>query len=85
MKETPQYADISDAELRDIEAEFGHPLTRELALWFIRNRINREAVARMVEEMDSERVNVPRHVQSVPVINRLKIGKQSSAPKKRCA
>jgi len=27
MKETPQYADISDAELRDIEAEFGHPLT----------------------------------------------------------
>ena len=46
--ETPQYADINDTELREIEAELGHPVTRELAQWFIRNRINREAVERML-------------------------------------
>jgi hypothetical protein len=46
--EEPQYADINDAELREIEAEVGHPVTRELAHWFIRNRINREAVERMM-------------------------------------
>jgi hypothetical protein len=48
--ETPRYSDINDAELREIEAEFGHPLTRELAQWFIRNRTNREAVERMLRE-----------------------------------
>ena len=51
--ETPQYSDIDDAELREIEAEFGHPLTRELAQWFIRNRINREAVERMLRDNDA--------------------------------
>jgi hypothetical protein len=51
--ETPQYSDINDAELRDIEAEFGHPLTRELAQWFIRNRINREAVERILRDKDA--------------------------------
>ena len=51
--ETPQYSDINDAELREIEAEFGHPLTRELAQWFIRNRINREAVERMLRDNDA--------------------------------
>jgi hypothetical protein len=85
MKETPQYADISDAELKDIEAEFGRPLTRELAQWFIRNRTNCEAVARMVEQMDSKRVDVLPHIQSVHLIKRLKITKRISAPKRRCA
>jgi hypothetical protein len=47
--EEPQYAEINDAELREIEAELGHPVTRELAQWFIRNRINREAVERMLD------------------------------------
>jgi hypothetical protein len=48
--ETPQYSDINDAELREIEADFGRPLTRELAQWFIRNRTNREAVERMLRD-----------------------------------
>jgi hypothetical protein len=48
--ETPQYSDINDAELREIEAEFGRPLTREQAQWFIRNRTNREAVERMLRD-----------------------------------
>jgi hypothetical protein len=52
MKETPQYANISDAELRELEAEFGRPLTRELALWFIRNRTSREAIERMLADME---------------------------------
>jgi hypothetical protein len=51
--ETPQYSDINDAELREIEAEFGHSLTRELAQWFIRNRTNREAVERMLRDKDA--------------------------------
>ena len=51
--ETPQYSDINDAELREMEMEFGHPLTRELAQWFIRNRTNREAVERMLRDNDT--------------------------------
>jgi hypothetical protein len=51
--ETPQYSDINDAELREMETEFGHPLTRELAQWFIRNRTNREAVERMLRDKDA--------------------------------
>jgi hypothetical protein len=51
--ETPQYSDINDVEIREIEAEFGHPLTRELAQWFIRNRTNREAVERMMRDKDA--------------------------------
>jgi hypothetical protein len=46
--EEPQYAEINEAELREIEAEVGHPVTRELAQWFIRNRIHREAIERML-------------------------------------
>ena len=34
---------VSEEELRDIEAEFGHPLTGELAQWFIRNWIHPES------------------------------------------
>jgi hypothetical protein len=48
MNETPQYESISDAELRELEAEFGRPMTRELALWYIRNRTSREAIERML-------------------------------------
>jgi hypothetical protein len=51
--ETPQYSDINDVEIREIEAEFGHPLRRELAQWFIRNRTNREAVERMMRDKDA--------------------------------
>jgi len=51
--ETPQYADINKAELQEIEAEFGKPLTRELAQWFVRNRTNREAIERMLGEQDA--------------------------------
>ena len=51
--ETPRYSDINDVELREIETEFGHPLTRELAQWFIRNRTNREAVERMLRDKDA--------------------------------
>ena len=42
-----------------MEAEFGGPLSEELALWFIRNRIQREAIERMFglnQEHQSERL-----------------------------
>jgi hypothetical protein len=29
--EEPQYANINDTELKEIQAELGHPVTRELA------------------------------------------------------
>jgi hypothetical protein len=59
MQETPRYADISSDELAEIENEFGHPVSRELALWFVRNRSRREAIERMIGaagavEIDSE-------------------------------
>jgi hypothetical protein len=54
--ETPQYADINNAELREMEAEFGRPLTRELAQWFIRNRINRDAISRMLRADETTRI-----------------------------
>ena len=82
MKEAPRYADINDAELKEIEAEFGRPLTRELALWSIRNRTNREAVERMLAENDSKQVNIDRGVRK---IRRPKVGKPISTRKKRCA
>jgi len=85
MKETPKYAEISDAELREIEAEFGHPLTRELAQWFIRNRINREAVERMLEAPDSTHVGACPEVRSVRKTARPKVIGRIPAPKKRCA
>ena len=52
MDEQPEYSEINELEMRDLEAEFGHPLTHELALWLIRNKINRAAVQLMVEEID---------------------------------
>jgi hypothetical protein len=85
MRETPKYAEISKAELRDIEAEFGHPLTRELAQWFIRNRMNREAVERMLEAPDSARIDACPEVRSVRQTARPKVIGRIPAPKKRCA
>lgn len=83
--ETPQYGDINDAELRKIEAEFGHPVMRELAQWFIRNRINREAVERMLGATESNQTEVRPNVQRVHKISRRKATKAITAPKKRCA
>jgi len=55
MDEQPAYSEISNLEMRELEAEFGHPLTRELALWLIRNKINRAAVQLMIDEIDETR------------------------------
>lgn len=41
------YSRIHPAELKELEMEFGRPLTPELAQWLIRARTNREAVERM--------------------------------------
>lgn len=59
MKETLHYAEISQEELKQIEAEFGHPVSQELALWFIRNRMNRDAVERMLNAEDSSGIHLP--------------------------
>ena len=48
--EKPEYSEISELEMRDLEAEFGRPLTRDKALWLIRNRMNRAAVELMLNE-----------------------------------
>lgn len=56
MDEAPAYAEFSDQELRQMEAEFGRPLSRELALWFTRNRTNREAIERMLCAADSGQI-----------------------------
>ena len=55
MDEQPPYSEISELEMRDLEAEFGHPLTHELALWLIRNKINRAAVQLMIDEIREDR------------------------------
>jgi hypothetical protein len=85
MRETPKYADISEAELKEIEAELGHRPTRELAQWFIRNRINREAVERMIEASDSTQIDICPDVRSVRKTARPKVIGRIPAPKKRCA
>jgi hypothetical protein len=54
MDEQPAYSEISELEMRELEAEFGHPLTRELALWLIRNKIIRDAVQLMMDEISDE-------------------------------
>jgi hypothetical protein len=58
MKESPRYAELSKEELKQIESEFGHPLSRELALWFIRNRMNRDAVERMLGARESSGIHL---------------------------
>jgi hypothetical protein len=50
MDEELQYAKINDEELKQMEQEFGRPLNEQLAQWFIRNRIQREAIERMLGE-----------------------------------
>lgn len=85
MRETPKYADINDAELREIEAEIGHPLTRELAQGFIRNRINREAVERMLEGLDSTQIDVCPDARTVRKTARPNVIGRIPAPRKRCA
>jgi hypothetical protein len=84
--EEPQYADINAAELREIEAELGHPVTREVAQWFIRNRVNREAVERMLEATDTARIDID--VQNVRSMKRAQAPKPVSVlkkVKKKCA
>ena len=54
MDERPEYSEISELEMRDLEAEFGRPLSREAAFWLIRQRINRDAVERMLNEHKEE-------------------------------
>jgi hypothetical protein len=58
MIEKAQYPTVCDDEMRDLEAEFGRPLSQELAQWFIRNRTNRQAVERMAR-LDSTQAEVP--------------------------
>jgi hypothetical protein len=55
MSEQPEYSDISELEMRELEAEFGRPLSREMALWMIRHRTNRAAVERMLNQSDNEK------------------------------
>jgi hypothetical protein len=59
MDEQPPYSDISAAEMRDLEAEFGRPLTHLLALWLIRHRINRAAVQRMIRAREESEEGQP--------------------------
>ena len=40
--------------MRELEAEFGRPLSYEMALWLIRHRTNRAAVERMLKQGDDE-------------------------------
>jgi hypothetical protein len=44
------YSRMNPKELRDLEAEFGRPLTPELAQWLLRARMNRQAVELMIGE-----------------------------------
>jgi hypothetical protein len=53
MDEPPAYTELSEEELKELEKEFGRVLSPELALWFIRNRTNREAIERMLKTADS--------------------------------
>jgi hypothetical protein len=80
--EEPPYADINEAELREIETELGHPVTKQLAQWFIRNRVNREAVAWMLEAADKNRVDIGPEVQNIPSIKKAKNRKPVSVLKK---
>jgi hypothetical protein len=81
--EEPRYSDINDSELREIEAELRHPVTRELAQWFIRNRINREAVERMLAATNTNGIDI--EVQNVRNIKHAKTPKPVSVLKKKCA
>jgi hypothetical protein len=45
------YSRMNRNELRDLEAEFGRPLTPELAQWLLRARMNRQAVQLMIGDL----------------------------------
>jgi len=45
------YSRMNPSELRDLEAEFGRPLTPELAQWLLRARMNRQAVQLMIGDL----------------------------------
>lgn len=45
------YSRMNPAELRDLEAEFGRPLTPELAQWLVRARTNRQAIELMIGDV----------------------------------
>ena len=45
------YSRMNPNELRDLEAEFGRPLTPELAQWRVRARMNRQAVQLMIGDL----------------------------------
>ncbi len=88
--EEPRYSDINDAELRAIEAELGHPVTRELAQWFIRNRINRDAVERMLQAENANLFETTKKEKLVRGIDRPAARSQGSGcgkikAKKKCA
>lgn len=82
--EEPHYADIHEAELKEIEAELGHPVTRELAQWFIRNRMNREAIDRMLKAADRNAMERDPDVQNVPNIKEAR-GRKPVTLTKKCA
>ena len=76
MQETPQYADISSDELNEIENEFGHPVTRELALWFVRNRSRREAIERMIGATGASELDTERDIPRRPAIGSMQDGEE---------
>lgn len=79
--EEPQYEEINELELREIEEELGYPVTREIAQWFIRNRINREAVERMLGARQN-RIDADTNVQNVRNIKAARNRKPVSILKK---
>ena len=84
MEEQPKYANINEEELKQMEAEFGGPLSEELAQWFIRNRIQREAIERMLgEKHEDYDERVHGHVRKV--VKRRKVCDNSGVARKKCA
>lgn len=68
MQDLPQYAEISSEELAEIENEFGHPVTPELALWFVRNRSRREAIERMIGGTGIGEIDTDRDIRRRPAV-----------------
>jgi len=65
MDEQPAYSEISEREIQELEAAFGHPLTRETALWLIRFKTHRDAIKRMLGEESDEQQPSDRHAAYV--------------------
>lgn len=85
--EQPKYADFNPAELEMIEAELGHRVTGELAEWFIRNWINRDAVARMLGTRDIHPTDMDSDTQNLRRFERANSGNLVSVfhANKKCA